>query len=135
MAPVIVLDASTLIAWMESTDAFHPDAVRLLADATGAGEGLAVHSVTLAELLVGNVRAGDEEQAYQDMTSAGIAVVDAPGDLWPVHLARVRQHSGLKTPDAIVLATATALGATVATFDDRLGDVALAAGVRYTSPT
>ncbi|MDR1808242.1 MAG: hypothetical protein LBR33_10085, partial [Propionibacteriaceae bacterium] len=47
----------------------------------------------------------------------------------PLHLATVRVATGLKMPDAVVVATAQALSSTVATFDQDLAKKAASVGV------
>jgi len=128
---MIILDAVTIIAWQEDTNVHHRAATQLIADAAYHGHDLVVNSVTLAEYLVGAVRRGDEVAAEMAITEAGVTVVDSPCKHWARHLARTRERSGLRMPDAIVLATALALGAEVATFDNKLANAALTFGVLY----
>ncbi|MCL1897982.1 MAG: type II toxin-antitoxin system VapC family toxin [Micrococcales bacterium] len=120
---MIVLDNSVLVAYSQPEDAHHEPAVGLIAAHLG---NLVVHSLTLADYMVHPVRLGEVEDHWEwitgslDADNLEIKIVDAPGQRWPVHLARVRVATKLKMPDAVVLATALALGGQVATFDEGL---------------
>lgn len=87
-----------------------------------------LHPVTLAEALVGPVRVGVESEATDDVARLGIErhvpLIDEP-----LNVARIRADTGLKLPDAYVLATAEHFDATLATFDGRLSQVARDRGV------
>jgi len=121
-----VLDASVLIAAVEPTDAHHARAVQIMT-ASGAG-GMAVHLLTLAEVLVGAVKNGVGPQVEAAVAAAGVVTV--PGDtVSALAVATTRAVSGLKLPDAVVLATAQTLGADLATFDTTLAAQASAAGL------
>ena len=123
---MIVLDACVLIAHFESTDAHHDRATQLLA---GVGDiELAASALTLAEVLVGFHRIGAAAQAQAAVARLGIRAVDLPGDAAP-QLAALRASTGLKLPDCCVLQAAETHGALLATFDDRLAQVASARGV------
>jgi predicted nucleic acid-binding protein len=126
---MIVLDASALIAFAKPSDAHHGAAVDAIAEATDA---LGAHPITVAEFLVHPARLGQGEPAYTKLTERlGLHVLDAPGRRWPVHLASTRASSGLRMPDAVVLACATAVGGTVLTFGDRLTHAARTAGALH----
>ncbi len=119
---MIALDASVLIAHLNPADVHHQAATTLLLE-SAPGQML-VHSVTLAEVLVGGVRIGQGAAMRDDLRAAGIAV--APHEeAEPLRLAEVRVSSGLKLPDCCVLDLAVQHRATLATFD-----VALAAAAR-----
>ena len=112
---MIVVDASVLIADLDSADAHHAAAVEALADAVPP---LWVHPVTAAEVLVAAVRRGVAESVWADLTAIGVEVDHSPID--PLQLAGLRVSTGCKMPDCCVLATAANRNAAVATFDDRL---------------
>ncbi|MDR0365504.1 MAG: type II toxin-antitoxin system VapC family toxin [Bifidobacteriaceae bacterium] len=122
----LVLDASVLIAATEIGDANHTRAQAIMA---GAGsDAMVVHPLTLAEVLVGAVRAGAGAAFQQSVATAGVTCLS--GDvIGPLEIATVRAESGLKIPDAVVLATAEALGGSLATLDGALADRAAARGV------
>ncbi|WP_157981540.1 type II toxin-antitoxin system VapC family toxin [Protaetiibacter intestinalis] len=121
---MIVLDASVLIAHLAGDDA-HADAAFAILDTE---EELAIHPMTLAECLVGPVAAGREKEALAALGRLGIERHHPSADE-PLTLARLRAAHRLRLPDCCVLAAAEASGATLATFDTRLGEVARARGV------
>ena len=131
---MIILDNSVLVAYTKPTEGHHLDAVQIVADNKG---NLGANALTVAEFMVYPVRLGTVESAYAQLTGdpadghLGIEVLDGLGRAWPVHLARVRARTGLKMPDAVVLATATHVKGQVATFDDKLREAARAEGVLY----
>lgn len=121
----MILDANILIALFDDQDSHHQQAVDVVADAVGV---IAVHEVTAAEALVLPARAGRAEQAMEAMTAMGIERATGNSD-FSVRLAAVRAESGLKMPDAIVLAVAQQEGGAVATLDRRLANVAKERGM------
>ncbi|QUR69117.1 type II toxin-antitoxin system VapC family toxin [Mycobacterium spongiae] len=123
---MIVLDASVLIAHLNSRDAHHDAATAVLLAAT-PGRMLA-HTDTLAEVLVGGVRVRQGASMLDDLQSAGIGV--APHDDGePLRLAELRASTGLKLPDCCVLDVAIHHQASLATFDEALAAVARKRGV------
>lgn len=123
---MIALDASVLTAHLRAGDAHHAAATSVLLEA--GPRAMLVHAITLAEVLVGGVRAGRAAQLRDDLRSAGIAV--APQDEGePLRLAELRATSGLKLPDCCVLDVALRHHASLATFDDVLATAARQSGV------
>lgn len=123
---MIVLDASVLIAHLNPNDARHAAATDLLLDP--APDGMLVHPLTLAEVLVGGVRIGRGAAMRDHLTAAGVEV--APGDPdESLRLAELRASSGLRMPDCCVLDVALRHHASLATFDHALADVARRRGV------
>lgn len=128
----IVLDASVLIAFFNSRDAHHAAAVRILDEA--CAEDLVLSSISLAEVLVGPARSGDEESALRALARLDIAEETLPAD-GAVQLARLRAGTGLKMPDCcVLLAAQTANAQAVATFDSRLARAARERGVHAVGP-
>jgi len=81
---VITLDASVLIAHLNPADIHHQAATALLLG--GVHGQLLVHTVTLAEVLVGGVRIGQGASMRGDLYAAGIAIAphdDARRCDWP----------------------------------------------------
>jgi predicted nucleic acid-binding protein len=116
---VIVLDASVLIAFLDAGNVHHDSArdVIALPDAFG------VHTLTLAETLVGGVRADRFDEMATAIAAVGIQELDRlPAE--PRTLARLRVETGLKLPDCCVLALAEGHAARLATYDRRLAGVA-----------
>jgi predicted nucleic acid-binding protein len=124
---VIALDASVLIAHLNPTDEHHQAATAILL--AGAPGQMLVHTVTLAEVLVGGVRIGQGASMRDDLRAAGIAVAPYDDDE-PLRLAELRATSGLKLPDCCVLNVALHHNASLATFDDALAAAARQRGVR-----
>ena len=128
---MIALDASFLIAYFATDDVHHEAAVQRLEEA--ADVDLIVSTVTLAELLVGPVRAGNLESAIEAL--AGLEVTESllPGDA-AVRLARLRAETRLRLPDCCVLLAAEEKAAeAVGTFDEQLALVAKNRGFRVVS--
>jgi predicted nucleic acid-binding protein len=119
---VIVLDASVLIAHFDEAEAFHKDADQLLRSV--ADESLGASPVTLAEVLVGPARAGRLDRAIAALAQLDVRTVALGADA-PLRLAILRVETSLKMPGCCVLLAAEQVGgATVATFDGRLGTAA-----------
>lgn len=118
---MIVMDASVLIAHLDSGDPHHEAATAILLSGT-PGQML-VHTITLAEVLVGGVRIGHGASMLDDLRAAGI-VVAPHDDGEPLRLAELRANSGLKLPDCCVLDVAIHYRANLATFDAELAAAA-----------
>lgn len=123
---MIVADANVVIAATNPADAHHERARTILLE--DGGDGVVLHSLTMAEVLVGPARAGEQDRAYAAFAAAGIRSSSAT-DPGPTALALVRASAALKMPDACVLATAEHLSVPLATFDARLAREATARGV------
>lgn len=118
---MITLDASLMIAHLYPHDPHHQAATEYLQAA--GGEGFLIHSVNLAEVLVGGVKAGRGDEMLADIEAAGVAVAERPAGE-PLRLATLRATAGLKLPDCCALATAIATASTLATFDEALARAA-----------
>jgi predicted nucleic acid-binding protein len=121
MAGVIVLDASVLIAYLDGEDRNHGRAETLLA--REIDDDIAANSLTLAEVFVVPAR-----EHRLDAVRAALQDLDLQERPFPtdtaVKLAELRTTSKLKMPDCCVLLAAEDARARVASFDDRLADVA-----------
>lgn len=123
---MIAIDASVLIAHLNPTDSHHDAATEVLLSGT-PGQML-VHTITLAEVLVGGVRVGRGASMRDDLYAAGITV--APHDDGEsLRLAELRASTGLKLPDCCVLDVAVRYQARLATFDNALADEARKRGI------
>lgn len=123
---MIALDASVLIAHLSPTDAQNESATAILL--AGTPGRMLVHTVTMAEVLVGGVRIGQGAAMLDDLQATGIAV--APHDDGePLRLAELRATTGLKLPDCCVLDVAIHHQARLATVDDALAAAARQRGV------
>lgn len=120
---MITLDASVVIAHLQPRDPHHHAATDYLRE--HAGEPLLIHSLNLAEVLVGGVKAGRGQELLDDLHAIGVRVAD-PHAAEPLRLANLRVETGLKLPDCCALDTAIITQSTLATFDERLAGVAQA---------
>lgn len=111
---MIVLDASVLIAHLDSGDRHHAKAQALLED--NSHEPLGASSITVAETLVSPARAGRLADAEAALRRLGVAALDV-GENGPGRLAQLRADTGLKLPDCSVLLAAQSQEARVASFD------------------
>ncbi|MGQ0777369.1 MAG: type II toxin-antitoxin system VapC family toxin [Pseudonocardiales bacterium] len=114
---MIVLDASVLIAYLDSHDDHHVAAETLLAGAVD--DDLGVNSLTLAQVLVVPARDGRLEPVQRALRDLEVEELPFPSDA-AVRLAQLRASTGLRMPDCCVLLAAVDAVATVASFDDRL---------------
>lgn len=114
---MITLDASVVIAHLQPRDLHHQAATDFLRG--HADEALIIHSLSLAEVLVGSVRAGRGQELHDDLHAIGIRVADhQEGEA--LRLAALHVGTGLKLPDCCALDTALTSGSTLATVDERL---------------
>jgi predicted nucleic acid-binding protein len=118
---MITLDASVVIAHLYPHDVHHQAATEYLMEA--AAEELVMHSLNLAEVLVGGARAGRGQEMLTDIEAIGIRVADR-SDGEPLRLANLRAGSGLKLPECCALDTAFRTSSTLATFDHALANAA-----------
>ena len=124
---MIVIDASVAIAIFSPRDIHHDTAVRLMSDHAEAG--FILHTVTLAEILVGAVRAGRAHEMVARLRHMGVEEFEQPpGEA--MTLAELRASTGLKMPDCCVLSIAVRGLIPLATFDDRLATAARTRGIR-----
>ncbi len=118
---MITLDASVVIAHLDPHDPHHQAAAEYLRGS--AAEEWVIHSLNLAEVLVGGVRAGRGQEMLADLEVIGLRVADRP-DGESLRLANLRASSGLKLPDCCALDTALSTASTLATVDDGLAKAA-----------
>lgn len=123
---MIVLDAGVLIALFDQADAHHGAAVDLLT--TRSTEPLTMGPINQAEVLVRAARGQRDQEMLADLRALGITSTPLPDDA-ASRLARLRAHTGVKMSDCCVLLTAEQTSARVATFDQRLADVAVSLGL------
>lgn len=123
---MIALDANVLIAHLNPTDPHHRTATAILLD--GKPGQMLVHTITMAEVLVGGVRIGRGGAMLDDLKAAGI-IVAPHDDGEPLRLAELRATTTLKLPDCCVLDIAIHHQASLATFDEALASAARQRGV------
>lgn len=116
---LLLLDSAPIIYWFDG----HPALSRKFAPLFGAhNEGrvrFAVTSVTVAEVLTGPLKAGDEASARRYRTvleSWDVIALDV--DI-AESAARLRASLGFKLPDAVQAASALAIGADALVTHDR----------------
>jgi predicted nucleic acid-binding protein len=126
VASVIVLDASVLIAYLDSEDAHHARADALLVQLID--DDFAASSLTLVEVLVLPARQGRLDAARQAMMELDVKELAFPADS-AVKLAQLRASTNLKMPDCCVLRAAEHVEARIASFDDRLKAAATSRGL------
>lgn len=105
---VVVFDAAVLIAYLARTDAHHERAVESVRRALESGKRRLVCAVNYSEVLVGPLRAAGRagaETVDAMFVRFGIETIAVDMDL-ARRAASVRNRTGLKLPDAYVLATA-----------------------------
>jgi predicted nucleic acid-binding protein len=114
----VVLDASVVIALLDSSDASHVDARALL---EGRAEDTWLMSTgTLAEVLVHPLRRGTGDEFERKLARLRVAFVDVDPAI-ARRAARLRaEHMSLRVPDSLVLATAQQRAADTLTFDRAL---------------
>lgn len=118
---MITLDANVVIAHLDPKNALHHAATEFLQ--VSAAEGFLMHSLNLAEVLVGGVRTGRGQEMLVDLQAIGIdeaARIDGEA----LRLADLRATTGLKLPDCCALDTALTTTSTLATFDAALAKAA-----------
>jgi predicted nucleic acid-binding protein len=113
MALVVVLDASAIIAFLDPADAHHAAAVAALRAV--AGGQLVIPASAYAEILVRPYRAGPPAVTTVEQFIAALAIhVEPISREIARRAAQLRsQHTSLRLPDALVLATADDLNAAV----------------------
>lgn len=121
---MIILDASVLIAHFTPGDPHASSALDIL----DTEEELALHFLTLAEILVHPAKVGAERTIHKALDALGVIQLPVTPDE-PSRIARIRASTSLRMPDACVLAAALHQGASLATFDAHLARVAKHAGV------
>ncbi len=111
---LIVLDAGVVIAVLDANDARHVAAMAAVAAAMDRGDDLVLPASAYAEILVAPHRRGPEAVATVDaFLDALPAAIEPATRVVAARAARLRAAHGtaLRLPDALVIATALALGA------------------------
>jgi predicted nucleic acid-binding protein len=109
-----VLDAGILIAALDSSDVHHAASIEALRESRGSGDALVVPASAYAEALVGPSRRGADAVATVDALLDALPAVVEPATREVTREAaalRAGHGRGLRLPDALVLATASILGA------------------------
>ncbi len=112
---LVLLDSSVLIGLINPNDKYH---LRIM-ESFEASSLYAISVLTLTEVLPYAVATGVAEQAQARFAANLHQIVDVSQEI-AVAAAHVRARTGLRTPDAIISATATAAGAKLWTCDAAL---------------
>lgn len=121
-----VFDASVVIALLKGDDTHHARALHVMD--TAARGPMWIHSLTLAEVLVGPVQKGRGADERRDLEALGI-LPSTRDDDEALRLAALRVQTRLKLPDCCVLDAAQSNGAALVTFDLRLAAAAKGLGI------
>ena len=116
---LLLVDSAPIIYVLESRAGFAARFQPLFARHEAGGLNLAVTTVTIAEVLSGPLKAGEEALAkrYRAVLESW-QVVDLTADI-AESAARLRGQYGLKLPDAVQLASALAINADALVTHDR----------------
>ncbi|MFN0182494.1 MAG: type II toxin-antitoxin system VapC family toxin [Aquabacterium sp.] len=116
---LVVVDTAPVIYLLEDHPRFLPLFIGLF-EAEAAGDlQIAISTITVAEVLAGPLRAGQDALARRYEKALGRYVVVAVDSAIAVSAARLRARYALKLPDAIQLATALEMGAAALVTHDR----------------
>ncbi len=127
-APIII-DTSTILAYLDGTEATSQAAAHVLDALVRSGRNLGlISSVTVTETLVRPFRSGSSEAVgtAETFLRAFLNLVVVPVDhAIAREAARVRASSGLPTPDAMIIASAIVSGTRVLAGNDTRWKAAL----------
>jgi len=105
----VALDADIVIAFLDPGDDQHAVAVAQLRPRLAAGDELLVGATVYAETIVPPLQRGTDTTVDEFLDSAGIAVVPIDRAIARRAAALRAEHRSLRLPDAMLLATATAI--------------------------
>ena len=114
---LLVLDASVVIALLDEKDAHHERALASI-EATREDDKV-IPASSFAEVLVVPQRAGDRavQEFERNLADVPVRIESVTPDVARRAAALRARHAALRLADALVLATAEVLGATVLTAD------------------
>ena len=120
--PVLVVDTAPIIYWLEGHPRLAERFATIFAAAESGAASIVISTITLAEVLAGPLRTGNElltAQYREALTrSPGWQVMALDTDT-AVEAARIRATYRLRLPDAIQVATAIRAGAAALVTHDR----------------
>lgn len=125
MARVVVLDASALIALVDSRDTHHHWALDMFRDT--ASFELQMSSLTQAEAMVHPARAGQLQKFQKMIKSLGVEITSIESSD-SASLANLMAKTSLKMPDVAVLSQAIKVNGTIFTSDQKLAQAAKSLG-------
>ena len=112
---LVLLDSSVLIGLINPEDKHH-DAIMENFDSSNL---FAISTLTLTEVLPHAVKQGIGLTVHKRLAQKLHQIIDVSQEI-AVSAATIRATNGLRTPDAIISATATAIGAMLWTCDAAL---------------
>jgi predicted nucleic acid-binding protein len=112
---LVLLDSSVLIAMLNPKDLHHEVAI----NSNSSGSQFIVSTISITEIMPRAIKDGNAEGILKALTAMTQTIVDLGAEL-SMSAARIRAATGLRTPDAIISATAQGRGAQLWTFDARL---------------
>lgn len=104
---VAVFDSDVVIGYLNRNDAHHDEARQLMRRAAAPRTRRQICAVTLAEVLVGPLRAGRAQTIWDMVAGLSFEIIPADTGL-STRAAAVRAEKNLKLPDAFAVATALA---------------------------
>lgn len=114
---LIVLDASVVIAHLDSADALHRAATAALLEV--ADDDLRLPASAYAEALIDPTAMGRLDKARDHVAALGLGIVSLDVAIAERAASLRAHHRTLRLPDALVLATAAELDADVVLTGDR----------------
>jgi predicted nucleic acid-binding protein len=112
---LVLLDSSVLIALLNPRDLHHDVAI----NSNSSGNQFIVSTISITEIMPRAIKDGNAESIWKALIAMTHAIVDLGAEL-SMSAARIRATTSLRTPDAIISATAQERGAQLWTFDARL---------------
>lgn len=104
---VAVFDSDVIIGYLNRNDAHHDEARQIMRRASAPRTRRQICAVTLAEVLVGPLRAGRVQTIWDMVAGLSFEIIPADTGL-SSRAAAVRADKNLKLPDAFAVATALA---------------------------
>lgn len=124
-----VLDADLLIGALDSSDAHHPQARKLLTAWHERDDAVLVSVVNLTEVLVAPAADKRRLQVAREAIAAFGVRVHSPTEAIGVDASRLRGRHPISLPDAYLLATARHIGGRAASFDGKIARAAASEGI------
>ena len=111
----VVLDSSVLIALLNPKDSHHKQALNFYQP---KNEYL-ISALSVAEVMPRAIREGVEERVWKALNLMAREIIQVSGEI-ALFAAEIRSTANVKTPDAIISATASICKAELWTFDKKL---------------
>jgi predicted nucleic acid-binding protein len=126
----LILDASVLIALLDTADAHHQRAVEEVEAADNARMELVAPASAYSEALVAFARASRIADGRRAVTAMGITITPLTARIGELAAELRARPERLRLPDAIVLATARAHDGQLLSYDQRLSSYSSREGSR-----